>query len=140
LRCVIGADASLVSTSMHAIKAVENPYAGKCASSDLRRIDEWIGSVAYVSSSRSFPGALVLIDLMSRIVSQHLASREGGAMVLPIRVERRAVAEQPAGSGFVGGLRHQRRRRRESTRKPVSQDPQRSRHRNRVCQRAAPER
>ena len=68
--------------------------------------------------------ALVLIDLMSRIVRQPLAPREGteivatsaslaatfrdaGATVVLVRVERPNVAEQPPGSGFVDGLEHE---------------------------------
>lgn len=65
--------------------------------------------------------ALVLVDLMDRIValpleprkgtevlvaSQELAAafRSAGAPVVLIRVERPGVAEQPPGSGLVGGL------------------------------------
>lgn len=74
-----------------------------------------------LESSRS---ALVLIDLMSRVVSQPLAPREGAevvatcaslagsfrdaqATVVLVRVERPNVAEQLEGSGFVDGLRHE---------------------------------
>ncbi|WP_330336890.1 isochorismatase family protein [Streptomyces sp. NBC_00557] len=65
--------------------------------------------------------ALVLIDLMERIVALPLEPRKGtevlsaaeelagvfraaGAPVVLVRVERPAVAEQPPGSGFVPGL------------------------------------
>lgn len=65
--------------------------------------------------------ALVLIDLMDRIVGQPLAPRAGtevvataeamaarfrssGALVVLIRVERPNVTEQPPGSGLVPGL------------------------------------
>ncbi|MEU1400769.1 isochorismatase family protein [Streptomyces sp. NPDC005728] len=66
--------------------------------------------------------ALVLIDLMDRVValpleplkgpevlarSEELAAafRSAGALVVLIRVERPSVAEQPPGSGLVAGLR-----------------------------------
>ncbi|BCY12190.1 isochorismatase family protein [Actinoplanes sp. L3-i22] len=62
--------------------------------------------------------ALIVIDLMPRIVSQNLgphlgadvvarslelatAFRAAGGVVVPVRVERPGVAEQPPGSGFV---------------------------------------
>ncbi|TDD68616.1 isochorismatase family protein [Jiangella aurantiaca] len=65
--------------------------------------------------------ALVLVDLMDRIVGQPLAPRSGtdvvatarelaagfraaGAAVVLIRVERPGVAEQPPGSDLVAGL------------------------------------
>ncbi|MFJ7962126.1 isochorismatase family protein [Streptomyces sp. NPDC096324] len=65
--------------------------------------------------------ALVLVDLMERIVAlplepnkgtevfataEELAEsfREAGALVVLIRVERSGVAEQPPGSGLVAGL------------------------------------
>ncbi|MFF3909850.1 isochorismatase family protein [Streptomyces sp. NPDC001848] len=65
--------------------------------------------------------ALVLVDLMDRIVALPLEPRKGtdvlaaaeglahafrsaGAPVVLIRVERPGVAEQPPGSGLVGGL------------------------------------
>ncbi|SOE07996.1 isochorismatase family protein [Streptomyces sp. Ag109_G2-15] len=65
--------------------------------------------------------ALVLVDLMDRIVALPLEPRKGtevlataeelaaafraaGAFVVLIRVERPAVAEQPPGSGLVAGL------------------------------------
>ncbi|MGW7407732.1 isochorismatase family protein [Streptomyces sp. NPDC054833] len=65
--------------------------------------------------------ALVLVDLMDRIVALPLEPRKGtevlvaaqeladafrsaGALVVLIRVERPAVAEQPPGSGLVAGL------------------------------------
>ncbi|MFI2758547.1 isochorismatase family protein [Streptomyces echinatus] len=68
--------------------------------------------------------ALVLVDLMDRIValpleprkgtealanSQELATafRRAGALVVLVRVERPAVAEQPPGSGLVAGLREE---------------------------------
>jgi nicotinamidase-related amidase len=80
-----------------------------------------VGRVQEFEASRS---ALVLIDLMPRVVSQPLAPRAGteiiatcaslaasfrgaGATVVLVRVERPNVAEQPAGSGFVDGLRHE---------------------------------
>ncbi|MDQ0584442.1 isochorismatase family protein [Streptomyces rishiriensis] len=67
--------------------------------------------------------ALVLVDLMDRIVSLPLEPRKGtdvlsaaeelaavfrsvGALVVLVRVERPGVAEQPPGSGLVQGLRH----------------------------------
>ncbi|WNM33772.1 isochorismatase family protein [Streptomyces sp. Li-HN-5-11] len=67
--------------------------------------------------------ALVLVDLMDRIVALPLEPRKGtdvlaaadelaaafraaGAPVVLIRVERPGVAEQPPGSGLVAGLRH----------------------------------
>lgn len=73
-----------------------------------------------IDASRS---ALVVIDLMSRIVNQPLAPHEGaeivitcaslaasvrvaGATVVLVRAEHPNVAEQPAGSGFVNGLQH----------------------------------
>ncbi|MEU1459786.1 isochorismatase family protein [Streptomyces sp. NPDC005727] len=66
--------------------------------------------------------ALVLVDLMDRVVALPLEPRKGtevlttaeelatafraaGALVVLIRVERPAVAEQPPGSGLVAGLR-----------------------------------
>ncbi|MEW2134538.1 isochorismatase family protein [Streptomyces sp. NPDC005435] len=66
--------------------------------------------------------ALVLVDLMERIVALPLEPRKGvevlsaaeelasvfrsaGAPVVLVRVERPAVAEQPPGSGLVAGLR-----------------------------------
>ncbi|MEV5169816.1 isochorismatase family protein [Streptomyces flaveolus] len=66
--------------------------------------------------------ALILIDLMDRIVALPLEPRKGtealaaaeelattfrraGALVVLVRVERPAVAEQPPGSGLVSGLR-----------------------------------
>ncbi|MGW2460244.1 isochorismatase family protein [Streptomyces argyrophylli] len=66
--------------------------------------------------------ALLLVDLMDRIVALPLEPREGtealaaakelatafrraGALVVLVRVERPAVAEQPPGSGLVPGLR-----------------------------------
>ncbi|WP_330460731.1 isochorismatase family protein [Streptomyces sp. NBC_00820] len=65
--------------------------------------------------------ALVLVDLMDRIVALPLEPRKGtevlaaaeelvdafraaGALVVLIRVERPTVAEQPPGSGLVAGL------------------------------------
>ncbi|WP_406005863.1 isochorismatase family protein [Streptomyces sp. NBC_00637] len=65
--------------------------------------------------------ALVLVDLMDRIVALPLEPRKGsevlataeelaaafrsvGALVVLVRVERPGVAEQPPGSGFVEGL------------------------------------
>ncbi|WP_330308676.1 MULTISPECIES: isochorismatase family protein [unclassified Streptomyces] len=65
--------------------------------------------------------ALVLVDLMDRIVALPLEPRKGtevlstaeglavafrkaGALVVLIRVERPKVAEQPSGSGFAAGL------------------------------------
>ncbi|MXM67979.1 isochorismatase family protein [Streptomyces sp. HUCO-GS316] len=65
--------------------------------------------------------ALVLVDLMDRIVALPLEPRKGsdvlvtaeelarafrsaGALVVLIRVERRGVAEQPPGSGLAAGL------------------------------------
>ncbi|GHI03023.1 isochorismatase [Streptomyces cellostaticus] len=65
--------------------------------------------------------ALVLVDLMDRIVALPLEPRKGadvlaasqelaaafraaGALVVLIRVERPSVAEQPPGSGLVAGL------------------------------------
>ncbi|WP_018546942.1 isochorismatase family protein [Streptomyces sp. LaPpAH-108] len=67
--------------------------------------------------------ALVLVDLMERIVALPLEPRKGievqstaeelasvfraeGALVVLVRVERPALAEQPPGSGLVAGLRH----------------------------------
>ncbi|MFJ3231777.1 isochorismatase family protein [Streptomyces sp. NPDC086787] len=66
--------------------------------------------------------ALVLVDLMDRIVALPLEPRKGaevlvaaeqladtfrsaGALVVLIRVERAGVAEQPPGSGLAAGLR-----------------------------------
>ncbi|MGW1590524.1 isochorismatase family protein [Streptomyces sp. NPDC002386] len=66
--------------------------------------------------------ALVLVDLMDRVVALPLEPRKGtevlttaeelatafraaGSLVVLIRVERPAVAEQPPGSGLVAGLR-----------------------------------
>lgn len=66
--------------------------------------------------------ALVLVDLMDRIVALPLEPRKGtevlvtceelaaafrsaGATVVLVRVERPSVAEQPPGSGLVAGLR-----------------------------------
>ncbi|MEV5147944.1 isochorismatase family protein [Streptomyces sp. NPDC052727] len=66
--------------------------------------------------------ALILVDLMDRIVALPLEPRKGtevlaaaeeaattfrraGALVVLVRVERPAVAEQPPGSGLVPGLR-----------------------------------
>ncbi|MGV9342603.1 isochorismatase family protein [Streptomyces sp. NPDC003688] len=66
--------------------------------------------------------ALVLVDLMERIVALPLEPRKGieahatagelasafrsaGAPVVLVRTERPAVAEQPPGSGLVAGLR-----------------------------------
>ncbi|MFF2203981.1 isochorismatase family protein [Streptomyces sp. NPDC058145] len=66
--------------------------------------------------------ALVLVDLMDRVVALPLEPRKGtevlttaeelatafraaGALVVLIRVERPTVAEQPPGSGLVAGLR-----------------------------------
>ncbi|WP_055493830.1 isochorismatase family protein [Streptomyces sp. TP-A0356] len=65
--------------------------------------------------------ALVLVDLMDRIVALPLEPRKGtevlvkaeelarafrsaGALVVLIRVERHGIAEQPPGSGLVAGL------------------------------------
>jgi nicotinamidase-related amidase len=65
--------------------------------------------------------ALVLVDLMDRIVALPLAPRKGtevlltaqeladsfraaGALVVLVRVERPGIAEQPSGSGLVQGL------------------------------------
>jgi len=65
--------------------------------------------------------ALVLVDLMDRIVALPLEPRKGtevlsaaeelatafrsvGALVVLVRVERPGVAEQPPGSGLVAGL------------------------------------
>ncbi|MFI9245957.1 isochorismatase family protein [Streptomyces sp. NPDC053086] len=65
--------------------------------------------------------ALVLVDLMDRVVALPLEPRKGsevlacaeelatafrraGALVVLVRVERPAVAEQPPGSGLVAGL------------------------------------
>ncbi|MEU3979105.1 isochorismatase family protein [Streptomyces sp. NPDC026672] len=65
--------------------------------------------------------ALVLVDLMDRIVALPLEPRQGtevlataqelartfraaGALVVLVRVERPGVAEQPPGSGLVAGL------------------------------------
>jgi nicotinamidase-related amidase len=65
--------------------------------------------------------ALLTIDLMDRIVALHLAPRPGaevverslslaaafrqaGSTVVPVRVERPNVAEQPPGSDLVAGL------------------------------------
>jgi nicotinamidase-related amidase len=65
--------------------------------------------------------ALVLVDLMDRIVALPLEPRKGtevlaaaeelatafrtaGALVVLVRVERPSVAEQPPGSGLVAGL------------------------------------
>ncbi|MFF4059937.1 isochorismatase family protein [Streptomyces sp. NPDC001668] len=67
--------------------------------------------------------ALVLVDLMDRIVALPLEPRKGtevlaaaeelatafrdaGAPVVLVRVERPGVADQPPGSGFVTGLAH----------------------------------
>jgi nicotinamidase-related amidase len=67
--------------------------------------------------------ALVLVDLMDRIVALTLAPRSGdvvlanarglaesfrraGAAVVLVRTERPGVAEQPLGSGFPAGLEH----------------------------------
>ncbi|WP_405551773.1 isochorismatase family protein [Streptomyces sp. NBC_01171] len=67
--------------------------------------------------------ALVLVDLMDRLVALPLEPRKGaevltaseelakrcraeGALVVLVRVERPTVAEQPPGSGLVTGLRH----------------------------------
>ncbi|MGW2211270.1 isochorismatase family protein [Streptomyces sp. NPDC001781] len=67
--------------------------------------------------------ALVLVDLMDRLVALPLEPRKGaevqaaceelarhcrarGALVVLVRVERPTVAEQPPGSGLVAGLRH----------------------------------
>ena len=66
--------------------------------------------------------ALVLVDLMDRIVALPLEPRKGtevlatceelaarfrsaGAIVVLVRVERTGVAEQPPGSGLVAGSR-----------------------------------
>ncbi|MEW2287667.1 isochorismatase family protein [Streptomyces sp. NPDC047841] len=66
--------------------------------------------------------ALLLVDLMDRVVALPLEPRDGtealaaaqelatafrraGALVVLVRVERPAVAEQPPGSGLVAGLR-----------------------------------
>ncbi|MGW2962740.1 isochorismatase family protein [Streptomyces sp. NPDC001220] len=68
--------------------------------------------------------ALVLVDLMDRIVALPLEPRKGtevlhtgeqlahsfraaGAPVVLLRVERPALAEQPPGSGLVAGLRRE---------------------------------
>lgn len=68
--------------------------------------------------------ALVLVDLMDRIVALPLEPRKGtdvlavaedlatrfraaGAPVVLIRVERPGVAEQPPGSSLAAGLRHE---------------------------------
>jgi nicotinamidase-related amidase len=68
--------------------------------------------------------ALVLVDLMDRIVALPLEPRKGtevlavaeeladafraaGALVVLVRVERPGVAEQPPGSGLVDGLLHE---------------------------------
>ncbi|MFI1538476.1 isochorismatase family protein [Streptomyces anandii] len=68
--------------------------------------------------------ALVLVDLMDRIVALPLEPRKGtdvlvvaedlatrfraaGAPVVLIRVERPGVAEQPPGSALAAGLRHE---------------------------------
>ncbi|MEU3521510.1 isochorismatase family protein [Streptomyces sp. NPDC006654] len=68
--------------------------------------------------------ALVLVDLMDRIVALPLAPRKGtevlhaaeelaaafraaGAPVVLVRVERPSLAEQPPGSGLVAGLRRE---------------------------------
>ncbi|MDX5570601.1 isochorismatase family protein, partial [Streptomyces sp. ID05-04B] len=65
--------------------------------------------------------ALILVDLMDRIVALPLAPRNGaevlqaaqeladsfrsaGALVVLVRVERPGVVEQPSGSGLVQGL------------------------------------
>ncbi|MFF7965111.1 isochorismatase family protein [Streptomyces sp. NPDC007903] len=67
--------------------------------------------------------ALVLVDLMDRLVALPLEPRKGaevlaaseelakrcraeGALVVLVRVERPTVAEQPPGSALVAGLRH----------------------------------
>ncbi|MFJ1805961.1 MULTISPECIES: isochorismatase family protein [unclassified Streptomyces] len=67
--------------------------------------------------------ALVLVDLMDRIVALPLEPRKGtevlstaeelasafrsaGALVVLVRVERPGIAEQPPGSGLVQGLFH----------------------------------
>ncbi|MFD9392446.1 isochorismatase family protein [Streptomyces sp. NPDC060000] len=67
--------------------------------------------------------ALVLVDLMDRIVALPLEPRKGaevltaaeelasafrsaGALVVLVRVERPGVADQPPGSGLVQGLLH----------------------------------
>ncbi|MEV6838971.1 isochorismatase family protein [Streptomyces sp. NPDC051133] len=67
--------------------------------------------------------ALILVDLMERIVALPLEPRDGtevlaaaeelasvfraaGAPVVLVRVERPSVAEQPPGSGLVPGLLH----------------------------------
>ncbi|MER5216953.1 isochorismatase family protein [Streptomyces sp. NPDC002838] len=67
--------------------------------------------------------ALVLVDLMERIVALPLEPRKGtevlavcrelatrfrsaGAAVVLVRVERPGVAEQPSGSGLAAGLPH----------------------------------
>lgn len=69
----------------------------------------------------SHSSALILIDLMPRIVAMPLAPhtgdevlarcrrlaeafRAGGRPVVQVRVERPGVAEQPPGSGFADGL------------------------------------
>ena len=71
-----------------------------------------------ISAARS---ALIVIDLMPRIVSQDLgpfpgadvvarsaalatAFRQAGGVVVPVRVDRPNVTEQPPGSGFVPEL------------------------------------
>ncbi|MFD6024288.1 isochorismatase family protein [Streptomyces griseoluteus] len=68
--------------------------------------------------------ALVLVDLMDRLVALPLEPRKGaevlaaseelarrcraaGALVVLVRVERPTVAEQPPGSGLVAGLRQE---------------------------------
>ncbi|MEU2280433.1 isochorismatase family protein [Streptomyces sp. NPDC013178] len=68
--------------------------------------------------------ALVLVDLMDRIVALPLEPRKGadvlavaeeladafraaGALVVLVRAERPGVAEQPPGSGLVAGLLHE---------------------------------
>ncbi|MYZ07245.1 isochorismatase family protein [Streptomyces sp. SID2999] len=68
--------------------------------------------------------ALVLVDLMDRLVALPLEPRKGaevltaceelakrcraaGVLVVLVRVERPTVAEQPPGSGLVAGLRHE---------------------------------
>jgi nicotinamidase-related amidase len=78
----------------------------------------WQGSAMIVEAARS---ALIVIDLMPRIVSQDMgphpgadvvarsvslaaAFRAAGGVVVPVRVERPNVAEQPPGSGFVPEL------------------------------------
>ncbi|MFF9395305.1 isochorismatase family protein [Streptomyces griseoluteus] len=68
--------------------------------------------------------ALVLVDLMDRLVALPLEPRKGaevlaaseelarhcrtaGALVVLVRVERPTIAEQPPGSGLVAGLRQE---------------------------------